>query len=105
MLTQDIFKQHKSDYTVYRKTPTMDMYFNETNTFTAGGTINVIWTPISDEADIAIYGEQVNTMLQAIVYDETEIDAHDQFHIDNEVYEVVSIKKYPSYRLIQVKKL
>jgi len=105
MLTQDAFTEHKADYTIYRKTPVQDIYGNETNTYTAGGTINVMWTPIIDEASITLYGERINTMMQAIVYDSTEIQAHDQVVIDNERYEIISIKKYPSYRLIQVGKI
>lgn len=105
MLTQDIFKEHKADYTVMRKIPTYDRYGSETNTFEEGGTINVMWTPITDEASIQTFGEQVNDMKQAVVYDSTEIDEHDQVLIAEKKYEFVSIKEYPSYRLVQVKRV
>lgn len=104
MLTQDVFTEHKSDYTVLKKTAVMDRYRNETNVFSPGGTINCMFTPISDEATIQTYGEKVNDMLQAIIYDDTAIEAHDQVEIAGTKYEFVSIKQYPSYRLVQVKK-
>ena len=104
-MTQDIFKEHKADYTIKRKTSVLDHYNNETNVFTDGGTINVMWTPVVDEASIQTYGERINEMLQAVVYDETEIDEHDQVEIDNKKYEFISIRKFPSYRLVQVRKI
>lgn len=104
MLTQNAFAEHKQDYTVMKKVSVLDeIYHSETNTFIEGGTINVMFTPVADEASIQTYGEQVNNMMQAIVYDETDIDAHDQITIDGNTYEFVSIKKYPSFRLVQVR--
>ena len=105
MLTQDAFEEHKSDFTVRRKTTQLDRYNNETNIFSDGGTIHVMWTPVSDEASIQTYGEKVSTMFQAAVYDSTDISEHDQVIIDTKKYEFVSIKKYPSYRLVQVQKV
>lgn len=105
MLTQNAFTEHKKDYTVMKKTPVLDKYRNETNIFTEGGTINVMFTPIADEASIQTYGEKINDMMQAIVYDDTDISAHDQITIAGVKYEFVSIKQYPSYRLVQVKKI
>ena len=105
MLTQDVFEEHKKDYTIYKKAPVLDQYHNETNAFAPGGTIHCMWTPIIDDASIAEYGETVNSMMQAVLYDNTAIDPHDQVVIDGDTYEFVSIKKYPSYRLAQVKKL
>lgn len=103
MLTQNAFTEHKADFTIYRKTPTLDIYNNETNTFLPGGTVNCMWTPIVDEASIQEYGEKVNSMMQAVIYDDTAISPHDQVEISEERYEVVSIKRYPSYRLLQVR--
>ena len=105
MLTQDIFEEHKSDYTVYRKTTVLDHYRNETNVFNAGGSIHCMFTPVSDVASIQAYGEEIATMKQAVIYDTTEMDEHDQIYIDGDKYEIVSIQKYPSYRLIQVRKI
>ena len=102
MLTQDVFTEHKADYIIYRKTPVLDEYGNETNVFSPGGTVNCMWLPITDEASIAEYGEKIRSMLQAVIYDDTAIDSHDQVEIRNDRYEVVSIKHYPSYRLVQV---
>lgn len=105
MLTQDAFTDHKADYTVYRKTATTDEIGNEINTFSAGGKINVMFTPVSDEASIQLYGEQITTMYQAIVYDDTAMDEHDQVEISGKRYEIVSIQRYPLFRLIRVKKV
>jgi hypothetical protein len=105
MLTQDAFSEHKSEYTVYRKTPTLDHYGNETNIFSAGGTITTMFTPITDEATIQTYGEKVRTMVQGIVYDNTEMEEHDQIELNQKRYEIISIKQFPSYRLIQVQKI
>ena len=105
MLTQDAFEGHKQDYTILRKTPVLDEYHNETNQFIPGGTVHCMWVPVSDEATITAYGEKVNSMLQAVIYDETEIDAHDQIEIKGNQYEVISIKEYPSYRLLLVNML
>lgn len=103
MLTQNIFKEHKSDYTIYRQETGLDHYGNAKNTFSAGGTVNCMWLPVSDEASIQTYGQSVVSMRQAVIYDETEIDEHDQVHIDGGKYEIISIKNYPSYRLLVAK--
>lgn len=103
MLTQDAFTEHKADYTVYRKISGTDDIGSEQNTFVAGGSIHVMFTPITDEATIQTYGEQINTMFQAVVYDETEMDEHDQVEISSRRYEIITIQTYPSYRLIRVR--
>ena len=105
MLTQDAFSEHKAEYTVYRKTAVLDQYHNETNTYTAGGTITTMFTPITDEATIEMYGQDIRRMLQAVVYDETVFEELDQIEINQTRYEIISIRSYPSYRLIQVKKI
>lgn len=103
MLTQDAFLEHKAEYTVYRKTAILDQYHNETNTYTAGGTITTMFTPITDEASIEMYGQEVKRMLQAAIYDETVFEELDQVEINQNRYEIVSISTYPSYRLIKVR--
>lgn len=103
MLTQDIFTEHKADYIIYRQVETLDHYGNAKNEFTEGGTVNCMWLPVSDEASIQTYGQDIRSMVQAVVYEETEIGEHDQVHINGGKYEIVSIKKYPSYRLLVAK--
>lgn len=103
MLTQDAFSEHKAEYTVYRKTAVLDQYHNETNTYTAGGTITTMFTPITDEASIEMYGQDIRRMLQAVVYDETVFEELDQIEINQSRYEIVSISAFPSYRLIKVR--
>ena len=105
MMTRDVFSEHKQDYTIKRKTSVLDKYNNESFTYTTGGTINCMFTPVSDEASIQEYGEHISEYLQAAVYDETEIDEHDRIEIEEQEYEFVSIKKFPSYRLVQVRRL
>lgn len=103
MLTQDAFTQHKATYTILQKNPVIDRYGNETNAFSPGGTIDCMFTPVTDEASIQAYGEAVKDMMQAVVYGNTEISQHDQTEIDGANYEFVSIKNYPSYRLVLVR--
>jgi phage-related protein len=105
MLTRDAFPEHKHNYVVYRKTPGTDAIGAETNTFTPGGVIHVMFTPITDEATIQTYGEQVVTMYQAAVYDDTAMTEHDQVEINGKRYEIISIQNYPSFRLIRVRKV
>lgn len=105
MLTRDAFTEHKQEYTVFRKHTHLDHYRNEANTFDAGGTIYTMFTPVSDEASIQTFGEKVSTMKQAVIYDDTEMEAHDQIEIDGETFEIITIQKYPSYRLIRVNKI
>ena len=105
MLTRDAFQEHKKDYTIFRKTAGTDRYGNEQNSFAPGGSVKVMWTPIADEASIQTYGERVNTMMQAAIYEDTEISEHDQVEINGARCEIVSIRQYPSYRLAQVQKI
>ena len=105
MLTQDAFEEHKQDYTIRRKVSQLDRYNNETNTFIDGGTIHVMWVPVSDEATIQTFGESSLSMNSAVVYEDTEISEHDQVQIGEDLYEFVSIKKYPSYKQVVVRKI
>lgn len=104
MLTENAFTEHKKTYTILKKAAVLDHYYNETNKFIPGGTVYTMLTPITDEASIAEYGESIRDMLQGVIYDDdTAIDTHDQIEVEGSKYEFVSIKKFPSYRLVQIR--
>lgn len=103
MLTRDAFTEHKKTYTILKKAAVLDHYYNETNEFLPGGTVYTMLTPITDEASIAEYGESIRDMLQGVIYDDTEIDTHDQIEVNGNKYEFISIKRFPSYRLVQIR--
>lgn len=105
MLTQDAFTEHKQEYTIQHGVPVLDIYNNETLQYQDAGTITAMFTPITDEASIELYGEAVVSMFQAVIYDETAISSHDRVDFDGDTYEIVTIKKYPSYRLIHIRKV
>ena len=105
MLTENAFLEHKKDYTIRTKTTVLDRYRNETNVYSDGGTIHVMWLPVTEEASIKTFGEYIKDMQEAVVYDDTPIQEHDHVVIGDRTYEFVSIKKYPSYRLVQVRKI
>ena len=92
---------------IVERSYSMDGYIKQTDyaTTTTGGSVKVMWTPIADEASIQTYGERVNTMMQAAIYEDTEISEHDQVEINGARFEIVSIRQYPSYRLAQVQKI
>lgn len=69
-LTQNKFTGFKQDYLLKKKRSTTGRYGNKSYEYVPVGTIHVMWTPITDDASIAEYGEKVDTMLQAVFYDE-----------------------------------
>lgn len=106
MLTKDKFSAYKDDYGVYGYTTTEDRYGGTVKTLsvTAKDTIHVMWNPVTDEAAIAEYGERVNRMLEAVLY-EGEVSELDVVKIGGVSYEVRSILPYNTHRLIRVEKI
>lgn len=103
-LTQNKFENFKQDYQVFKQAAEEDKYGNEVNTYSPSGTVHCMWTPITDEASIKIYGQDVQSMLQAILYD-GDISQFDQVEINGQRYEVVSVMTYQTHRVIKVKKV
>lgn len=106
MLTRDKFSAYKADYEVYGYTEAEDKYGGTVRTLsgTPKGTIHVMWNPVSDEAAIAEYGERVNRMLEAVLY-EGEVSELDVVMIGGVKYEVRSILPYNTHRLLRVEKI
>ena len=106
MLTSDKFSEFKADYNVYGYTGSEDKYggYTQSLSSTPSGSINVMWQPVTDEAAIAEYGERVNRMYEAVVYDGT-IEELNVVQINGENYEVRSIRNYNTHRLVRVEKI
>lgn len=106
MLTENKFKAFKDDYNVYGHTGADDGYggYSQSLSSTAKGSINVMWHPVTDEAAIAEYGERVNRMYEAVLY-EGSLDELDVVKINGENYEVRSIQRFNTHRLIRVEKI
>lgn len=98
----------KADYEVYPYNTEEDRYGNEHHVYgeSASYSIHVLFTPISSEVEIAEYGERVNEMLQACLFDDDiSIRENDRVKIGKAFYKVVAVKPYPSYRLMQVERV
>ena len=106
-LTEDKFQDLKSDYIVYGPVSTVDEYGIETSVYSFPvSTINTMWKPVSDEAAVMLYGEDVKTMLEGVVYDaEAELSPLYQMEILGERYEIASIKFYNTHRLVRVRRI
>ena len=106
MLTKEKLTEYKSDYPVYHPTTVTDEYGHEHLSYptTPTDTINVMWSPVTDEAAIAIYGEHVTSMKQCVLYDDT-VEHFDRVEIGSDMYEVVSVMPYNTHLLVRVKKL
>ena len=106
MLTENKFSDFKDDYNVYGYTGADDGYggISQSLSDIAKGSINVMWQPVTDEAAIAEYGERVNRMYEAVLY-EGSLDELDVVKINGENYEVRSIQRFNTHRLIRVEKI
>jgi len=106
-LTEDKFEDLKADYVVYGPITTTDAYGNETAVYSfPKAVLHTMWRPVSDEASVALYGADVKTMREAVIYDTAaDIDVLDQVEISGERYEVVSIKYYNTHRLLKVRRV
>ncbi len=86
---------------------TTDRYGNETYSYTnvASYEINLMWLPISSEVDVEQYGTRVNEMLQACLFTDEPVKENDRVEIEGIMYNIVSIKPYPNYRLLIVERV
>ena len=98
----DKIEKNREICTIYPYGVVTDRYGNESysyddnNTFT----INVMWLPIASQVEIAEYGERINEMLQAVLYTDETINEQDRVLISDTFYTIISIKKFPSHRLL-----
>ena len=134
-LTQNKFTEFKSEYIVKRKTSTTGKYGQKGFAYAPAGTVHTMWTPVTDEASIAAYGEKVSSMLQAVIYEEDFHSLDDRFATENSelfvtedfadsladidtpviaehdqieidgMYEVVSVMRYNTHLLVKVQKV
>ena len=93
--------------TIYPKTIASDRYGNEKYTYTeASETIEILWSPLSSESDVAEYGSRVNEMLQGVFFDNAvAISENDRVEVKGTLYLVKSIKPYPTYRLVVIERV
>ena len=106
MLTENSFNEYKSDFIIYGPRTITDDYGNEKNVYDVNnGTIHTMFSSVSDNESIALYGKNIEHIKQAVVYENTPIDSMDQVIIDNERYEVISIKQFQTHREIKVRKV
>lgn len=105
-LTRRKFEQFKKDYPIYKKTTTLDEYGDERSQYhESNEKLHVMWQPVADEAAIQTYGADTEKMLQAVSYDDVDLDEYDHVFIGDDRYEVVSIKHFQTYTLVRVKKV
>lgn len=106
-LTENKFSVFKKDYPVYGRVVEKDKYLNEQSKYSSEPkcTIHVMWHPITDEASVVAYGEKIQNMLQAVYYGSEDVQRLDHITIAGSTYEIVSIKEFNTYRLLQVSKL
>lgn len=107
ILTQNDFDEYKKDTPIYHKETSTDEYGAERYTYAdePEATIHTMWHPLTDEASIAQYGEVVNRMLQAVVYEDVEIHEHDKAIIDNDEYIITAVIPYQTHKLVRAQKL
>ena len=106
-LTEDKFSDLKADFPVYGPITTTDEYGNDTAVYSfPKAVIHTMWRPVSDEASVALYGEDVKTMREGVVYDKAaDLNVLDQVEIGGDRYEIVSIKYYNTHRLVRVRRV
>lgn len=105
MTTKARYGTFKSDYDIQGKSVVTDDYGAQSYEFVSRGTVHTMFVPVSDEATIEEYGENINDMLQAVIYDTTPIFHYDELTINGERYEVVKIEVWMTHRRITVKKV
>lgn len=108
MLTSDKFEGFKADYPVYQKTTITDRYGNVKEAVIDGdpkSVIHVMWHPVTDEATIALYGERVSRMLEAVLYGDADIAEFDVVAIGSDNYEVRSVLHRNTHRQITVERI
>ncbi len=101
--------QKRQNSSIYRSTVRQDRYGNESygyETEPSGTLPDMLWSPISSEVEVAEYGERVNEMLQGCVFDDDIIlKEKDRVKVGDNMYNVESIKPYPSYRLVLIERV
>jgi hypothetical protein len=101
--------QKRQDSGIYRSYVEEDEYGHESygyETDPSGILERILWSPISSEVEVAEYGERVNEMLQGCVFDDSiSLKEKDRVKVGDNMYNVESIKPYPSYRLVIIERV
>lgn len=101
--------QKQQNSGIYRYSVQEGRYGNETYKYeTEPSEIleGILWSPISSEVEVAEYGERVNEMLQGCVFDDNiSLKEKDRVKVGDNMYNVESIKPYPSYRLVIIERV
>ena len=101
--------QKRQNSGIYRSYVEVDEYGHESYGYEAApsGIIEgILWSPISSEVEVAEYGERVNEMLQGCVFDDSiSLKEKDRVKVGDNMYNVESIKPYPSYRLVIIERV
>lgn len=100
-------RENKVDTPVYRYGVVSDRYGNETYAYPtdADFEISLMWTPITSQVEIAEYGERINEMLQGYLFSDEDLSEKDRVLINDVIYNIVSIKKYPHFRILLVERV
>lgn len=106
-LTQDKFKEFKKEYAVYGVHEEVDEYMNEQLVMDADPkfSVKVMITPVTDSVYVDLYGQDVKKMFQFVLYDNEDVREHDRMIIDEYVFEIVSVKKWNTHRVVLIKRL
>lgn len=107
-LTEDMFKEFKKDYLVHRKGVVEDQYKHKSASYSDDNTYilpNVMFTPITDQAVVELYGIKVTSMKQCVLYGDTDVNYGDRVNIDDQLYEVVRIMLFNTHRVIIVERV
>ena len=106
-LTRGDFLEFKRVYSVFSTVLETDSYLNEHRTkSTEKLKIFTMFHPLTSDVDIAEYGEDVKNMLYCILYDiqPGALDYYDVITINDEDYEITSMKFFNTHARIDVKK-
>lgn len=105
-LTQNIFKDFKKDYDIYRGRSVLDKYNNEELVFDKAFTLkSVMFSPTTDEYTIELFGKSDKELYQAVYYGDEDIRQQDQLTFNGRPFEVVSVLKYQTHKYITIRQV
>lgn len=105
-LTQNIFKDFKKDYDVYKGKSILDKYANEELVFAKAYTLkSVMFSPVDNEYTIELYGKSDKELYQAVYYGDEDVKQQDQLDFNGERFEVVEVLKYQTHKLITIRRV
>ena len=98
---------HKKDYSVFGMHTVLDDYNNEQLVMDtdAKEVIHVMITPVEDAAAIEAYGADAEKMVQCVLYGDADISEHDRIQYNDEWYEITSIMRWNTHRVVRFRKV